>query len=245
MRLKVSFCTTCMGRLHHLELTYLQNIEWAMSYGNVEFVLVDFNSPDGLGEWAREVLSPYVRLGVVTYCKTRRPQVFEMARAKNVAALVASGDIVCNLDADNFIGKGFTEHIANLAKPRTVVHASWNEGGVFGRVAMMRDDFVELGGYDERFVGYGHEDVDLINRAVAAGFVARRFDRKYSMCLAHSMAERRRYIAEPVSQTSRRHQRLSNVAIRSGVLIANQGKGWGSEEVVRNFSESVFVGEPA
>ncbi|WP_158563357.1 hypothetical protein [Chitinophaga silvatica] len=46
--LKISFCTVCMGRLHHLRQTLLQNIADNTTYDNLEFVILDCNSEDGI-----------------------------------------------------------------------------------------------------------------------------------------------------------------------------------------------------
>ncbi|KKL80749.1 hypothetical protein LCGC14_2001600, partial [marine sediment metagenome] len=48
---KISFCTTCMGRLYNLKETLPKNIEANGEYPNVEFVILDYNSSDGLGDW--------------------------------------------------------------------------------------------------------------------------------------------------------------------------------------------------
>lgn len=242
MKPKVSFYTTCMGRLHHLEQTFLRNISWAMSYGSTEFILLDFNSPDGLEEWARRNLKPLIEKRAVTYCKTCRPQHFQMAKAKNVAALLTSGQIICNLDADNLLGEGFVEHIVDLVKCRTIVCSERGLEGIGGRIAMQREDFISLGGYDERFQGHGHDDDDLINRAKASGFTVRVFDRRHYLFISHSHEERARYLPRSLAQTWPLHRAMSQRAIQSGRLVANEGKYWGQEEVIRNFRDYVTVG---
>jgi len=239
---KVSFYTTCMGRLHHLRKTLPPNIEWAKPYGNVEFVVLDYNSSDGLDEWAREALLPHIRTGLVVYAKTFRPHWFQMGKAKNVAALLASGEVICNLDADNLIGEGFVEHIATLASPNTVVRASGNPGGAAGRIAMMRSDFVALGGYDERFIGWGYDENDLVERAKASGFVVKQFARKHNLYIDHSGEERERYSEKAMWKTNAINKALSLQAISSRQFVANFGKPWGCEGVILNFSEPVTVG---
>jgi hypothetical protein len=37
--------------------------------------------------------------------------IFKWLRAKNIAHQIATGDIVCNLDADNYTGKDFAFYI--------------------------------------------------------------------------------------------------------------------------------------
>ena len=50
-KLKISFYTTCMGRLKHVKRTLPKNIEENKDYDNCEFVILDYNSPDGLANW--------------------------------------------------------------------------------------------------------------------------------------------------------------------------------------------------
>jgi hypothetical protein len=239
-RPKISFYTTCMGRLHHLRLTMPANLRAAASYGNVEFVLLNYNSPDGLDDWVRSELAPQLDAGVVQYYKTTRPTKYDSSKAKNTAARLATGEIVCNLDADNWLGHGFAEHLAALFDaPRTIVRAKCPWGGVYGRIAVFRQDFLALGGHDESFRGYGFDDTDFINRARAAGFVDKRFAAKYALCLSHSNAERTEHMAID-QKTSRRENKLKSAQnIKHGILVANAGKAWGDEPVVTNHGELV------
>lgn len=241
MKPKVSFYTACMGRLHHLRQTLPRNIEWAASYGNVEFVVLDYNSPDGLEEWAKGALLAHIRSGRVVYAKAWRPQHFEMAKARNVAALLTSGSVVCNLDADNFLGEGFVEHLAGLVEREAIVHSP-GLGGSYGRIATCKEDFLTLGGYDERFKGWGCEDWDLINRAKAMGFVEKTFDHRYDLFIDHSDEERARFLSGPKGHTWAKQEAMSKQAISAGRFVANRGKSWGCEEVLRNFSGPVPVG---
>ena len=45
---KISICTTCMNRLDDLKQTLPQNILDNADYTRTEFVLIDYNSSDGL-----------------------------------------------------------------------------------------------------------------------------------------------------------------------------------------------------
>ena len=172
-RNSISFCTTCMNRFFHLRHTIIRNIENNLNYPNVEFVLLNYNSQDGLHEWALKHLKKYVDLGVLNYYYTTQPEFFHVCKAKNLAHRVAKGEIVCNLDGDNFTGKNFAYYINYLFEQHggnSVFHFRkkpfW---GTEGRIALSKVKFQELGGYDESFLPTGHEDHDLLNRAKAFG----------------------------------------------------------------------------
>lgn len=48
---QISFCITCMNRLKHLQETLEKNILDNFLVDEVEFVVLDYNSQDGLEEW--------------------------------------------------------------------------------------------------------------------------------------------------------------------------------------------------
>jgi len=45
---KISFCIVCMNRLHQLSQTLLQNIRDNEDYSELEFIVLDYNSNDGM-----------------------------------------------------------------------------------------------------------------------------------------------------------------------------------------------------
>src|SRR5690606_33709522 len=132
------------------------------SYPAVEFVLINYNSEDQLHEWAQDVLRPYIEKGIVNYYFTPEPRFFHASIAKNLAHKVATGDIVCNLDGDNFTGKDFAfylNYVVNKRGDNYIFHFKkapyW---GTEGRIALTRKNFLALGGYDESFEPIGHQD---------------------------------------------------------------------------------------
>ncbi|MBT1705728.1 glycosyltransferase family A protein, partial [Chryseosolibacter indicus] len=170
---KVSFCTTCMNRFFHLRKTFIKNIEDNIDYPNVEFVLLNYNSKDELHQWAQKTLPKYIERGIVNYYYTDRPDFFHASIAKNLAHKVAQGDIVCNLDGDNFTGKDFAYYLnykMHVMGDNTILHVRKSPyWGTEGRIVLTRKNFIELGGYDESFEPIGHEDHDLLHRAKAYG----------------------------------------------------------------------------
>ena len=72
----ISFCTTCMGRIHDLAQTLPQNMADNADYPALEFVLLDYNSRDGLEPWVREQLLPHIESGRLVYatCTIRRAE---------------------------------------------------------------------------------------------------------------------------------------------------------------------------
>src|ERR1700722_18192459 len=194
---KVSFCTTCKGRLYQLKETLLENIAANAECAGVEYVLLDYSSPDGLGAWAKIALEPYIQAGVVVYYRLNGASHYISTHAKNVAHRLARGLVVCNLDADNFTGPNFARYIyeALTVSPRTYICAR-GVRGASGRLAFLKSDFESLGGYDEDIRnGWGFDDDDLKLRAKAIGLKEIAVDRNssYLRVIQHDDRERLRY----------------------------------------------------
>lgn len=156
-----------MGRLHHLSYTLPANIINTGSYPNREFIILNYGSKDGLDEWAYKNLMPWIKKGIVKYYKTELPEYFNAAHAKNIAHRQATGDIVCNLDADNFLLDGFAELLVSLHKKSKCVVASpsvdaFGTAGSCGKISVLTEHFYSVNGYDEDwYVGWGWDDVNF------------------------------------------------------------------------------------
>lgn len=159
-----------MNRLHHLQETLPMNLHDCESDDRVEFVILDYNSTDGLESWMNNnfrFFSPKV-----VYYKTTEPLYYNRSHSRNMAFRLASGDIVCNLDADNYVGKGFVKYIEQVFKQNQsvfVVPKDENLGDTFGKICMTKEDFLQIRGYDEAIKGYGFEDNDIKNRLLNLG----------------------------------------------------------------------------
>ena len=204
--MKISFCTTCMDRAKHLKETLPENIlNNPPAEGlDVEFVVLNYNTTkDNLHEWILNdpEMKKHIESGLVRYARTTDPENFHMAHAKNMAHRLATGDVLCNLDADNFLGKGFAEmlqrHFSDnmdiVMNPSHKIYKifSPDEGGVFGRIAISRDNFYAINGYDETFTEWGGEDDDLMRRAKALGAKHIKFENlNYMKVIAHTNEER-------------------------------------------------------
>ena len=169
-----------MNRLHHIKETLPKNISDNINGVNIEFVILDYNSSDRLGEWMKENMGPWIGKGLVAYYRTQDREDFDRAHSRNMAFRLAKGDIICNIDADNFTGRDFAAYLkrefsdnSNMFLCAGDVHGKDANSNVLGRISMLRKDFILTEGFDELMKNYGFEDQDLINRLERAGRIKR------------------------------------------------------------------------
>lgn len=225
-----------MGRVHDLKVTLPANIIDNSNYNNVEFVVLDYNSRDGLSTFLQSnELAPYIASGRLRCLRTRTPGFFEMSRSRNISFRYATGDILVNVDADNFTGEGFAHYLnrlANIGKDKVIF--AKGKRRINGRIGIFRPDFMQLGGYDEEFLGYGSEDYSLLLRAMNSDFMlmwwakeTRRFMERIetprSLVGAHL-----RY--SDWKETEAHNKRLLMEKLSRNEHVANQGSNWGQIE---------------
>ncbi|WCT14482.1 glycosyltransferase family 2 protein [Mucilaginibacter jinjuensis] len=191
--LKISFCTVAMNRLHHLRQTLPVNIADNLSYGNLEFVILDYNSNDGLQDWIRETMHPQIKSGILKFFRTDEPKLFNRSHSRNMAFRLGKGDILCNIDADNFTGPGFADYINKIMQnsPDTFITPSFHIRDIIGKLAIRRADFWGYRGYNEEITGYGFEDIELYKRLTKYAKNQHQFsDKQFTRAIYHSNEER-------------------------------------------------------
>ena len=188
--LKISFCTTCRGAeyLERLKQTLPENLKnntGAGNHDNVEFVIVAYGDAK-VTDWLKENYASEIKSGLIRAVDLPLDQAeyFKMAHAKNIAHRMATGDVLCNLDCDNITGQNFSGFLnETFSENRNVVVCATTrdkllrklETGktpsqITGRVAISRDMFERLHGYDEtRNAAKDGDDTNLKERAYACG----------------------------------------------------------------------------
>ncbi|SEM79430.1 Glycosyltransferase like family 2 [Mucilaginibacter gossypiicola] len=172
-----------MNRLHHLKQTLPLNLMDSFGYPDTEFVLLDYNSSDGLEQYVLSELSVYINNNKLIYFRTESPHYFNRSHSRNLAFRLASGDIICNIDADNFTGKGLANYINQVFnKEKNIFLTNIKSGAlidsqkdILGKVCLRKEDFIKVCGYDESMVNYGFEDFDLVNRLELSGLLSQSF----------------------------------------------------------------------
>jgi Glycosyl transferase family 2. len=166
----VSYCTTCKGRLWQLEQTLTANLRTIRAQYDVDLVLLDYHSNDGMAEWVFENFIDDINSERLKYYRLTDDLFFDMSYAKNVVHKLATGDVLFNLDADNFIGSTLPELRELKSNQILVNHPTFTREnkayGRYGRIGLHADAYRLLNGYDEAIAGMGMDDGDLILRAL-------------------------------------------------------------------------------
>jgi hypothetical protein len=217
-----------------------------------KFILLDYNSQDGLVEYAKSAHIEALISGKLVVYSFPEPAVFHMTHAKNMAhrcGMREGANILCNLDADNLTGPAFDGWIAKRFDERDDIFL-WarmftqangrRPRGISGRIVVRDKAFLRVGGYDEKFSTWGHDDKDFHYRLGLAGFGGVEIEPQYLDTILHT--DRLRFREYP--QAARNDTEVANEAIDSPAgPIANFGKV-GCGTVFRNFSATPVVLAP-
>jgi hypothetical protein len=232
-------------------------------------VILDYNSPDQLGTYLLSRHKADIESGrLVVYTMLPGPDgpiPFAMAHAKNMAhrcGMLEGGDILVNLDADNYAGDGFDLYIADhFASGDKILlqamHNRWvfqngdrewlseDSSGNFGppvpkgsngRMVVTTDAFLLAGGYDEKYDTWGPDDKDFNIRVRRLGFVPRLLERHYQETILHN--DKIRFKEYPHAAVLKENECPLTVH-DSNEAVANFGRV-GCGVVYRNFN----FGEP-
>jgi glycosyltransferase involved in cell wall biosynthesis len=233
-----------MNRLHDLKNTLPDNLK--DSYGNVEFVLLDYGSRDGLGEWVKSEMMDEIHSGKLVYYYTSA-EFFQPNHSRNVSFRLAKNDLVVNVDADNYMGGGFLRALNEcsvvgpdriLIVPKNFLLPNSDRFHLRGRFAMYRQDIYELGGFDEDLDnGFSHDDVSFVMRAMLARFKIVRFDESFTSRRIHTTDEdRTKHVRNKnFSHMKEINQFITSCKLGRAITQANQKKHWGKAIVHKNF----------
>ena len=142
----LSFCTVAMNRLHHIRQTLPVNMRQNNS-DSIQFVLLDYNSTDGLEEYIKSMFITEIKNGRLVYYKNKEATYFDRSHSRNMIFCLADGEILCNLDADNYAGPGFGEYILSLFSSQsniclTGLRNKYNIFDATGKLCVRKNDFL-------------------------------------------------------------------------------------------------------
>jgi hypothetical protein len=146
----ISLITYCKGR--HLEARQYVPAALGALGPDDELVFVDYDDGDGIGCWVESLANEHISVVRVTGLPF-----FHVNHARNLGLRAAVGGIVIFSDVDFLVSPEMVQEARHLGP------LSWlcQPGDVssWGFIVCRREDAMEVGGFDEAFVGYGCDDM--------------------------------------------------------------------------------------
>jgi glycosyltransferase involved in cell wall biosynthesis len=180
----VAFITTCKGRLHHIQ----QTLPLMVAESPAEIVVVDYGCPQRVGDWVAE------NYPAVTVVRVDDDPGFCVPRARNLGAQRTTSPWLCFIDADVKVTPGWTRWMADNLDSGSFYRAAKIDGerirDTWGTVLCSRKGFIDIGGYDEAFRGWGGEDDDLYDRLTLAGYTESDYPSGFVTAIHHDDDER-------------------------------------------------------
>lgn len=160
----VSFIAACKDRPHTLASALPS---WLAVRGIDEIVLVDWSSQPAISQSLPSTLLNHSAITLVTVSGQTD---WILSRAYNLAARFATFSRIVKVDCDTVLSPDFLE--AHLLQRGMFYAGDWRQlhSGISnklhanGLLYVHRDDFLGLGGYDERITTYGWDDSDISER---------------------------------------------------------------------------------
>ncbi|UXX79559.1 hypothetical protein N7E81_00340 [Reichenbachiella carrageenanivorans] len=219
-----------------MKMTLLQNLnDNLIDRNSIEFVLMDFDEGDQVKQWVLKEFGEFLSDGYLKYFHCPQLSEWNASVAKNTSHKVAAGAVLVNLDCDNYTGLRGGAFVLDQFREAEQNIVLWQfskikEDGSFGRIAITRDLFKLLGGYNEAFLPMGYQDNDLMERAKARGaLLVHRRDSDYNRAIPNE-----KYTPATMSYKKMKmtNKAASKKNIRLGHLMANAGL-YGLEEVYK------------
>lgn len=226
--MKISFCTSCAQRLYQLERTWKPNLELIKNNPHVEWVVLNYDGDDKMHKFVMDNQSIWPSNFI--YAKELSNHDWHMSVAKNISHQLGGGDILFNLDCDNFIGDSINVIDENFCNDVKIMHlfSGTPRDGTSGRVAIDKKLFYSLGGYDESFYPMSGQDSDILARSRAMGIFTKSIPCDTKLAIKNSKIESMKLCKkykltwEQFSRNSRQRI-IQNLATNK--LVANLEKG--------------------
>jgi hypothetical protein len=199
---KLYVVTPCMGRLAHLKRSLPQLVRCGL-----RVVVVDYSCPDSCGAWVAANFrdsSPAVHV-----CPVPGKRRFSKPKAHNAGANFAAklgAEHLCFIDCDTVVqapqfGEWCREHAQrgrfHFFEPLK------KKADLFGCLLVSVEDYAHAGGYDETFLDWGMEDLDMrLRLRLKADIPYDLIPERLATPIAHSDLARTRFYVEKETRRS-------------------------------------------
>ena len=226
----ISIQVPCHGRTYDLKKAFQSWVDSANASPPVEIVVLDYNSPDDLEEYMEYAKTiPLASGNSIVHAKYRGVnKTYHMAHARNLSVMASSGEYMFQISADSILSKDCIQVVRRIftnSPDLGWITVKRNEGIMI----MRKQDFIDAGGYDERFEFYSPEDKDLSARLMRRGLSKRSIDLRY-VDIIFTPNEMKGLFYKGSPSKREMGQMMGPIYqenIANNVLVANEGKEWG------------------
>lgn len=169
--MNLSYCTTCHARLWQLAQTLPHNLAYTKA-GEVDICIVAYND-DSVLPFIQTHYAEYLKDGRIKVLEHHEDKIFadgtrfSCGYVKDIAHRFATGEVLFNLDADNFIEDNLQATLLTLP-PNTMLitkQAEWQPDGRSGRIGLHKADYGKI-----RYQDKGrNDDGEIMLQAYLAG----------------------------------------------------------------------------
>jgi Sulfotransferase domain/N-terminal domain of galactosyltransferase len=193
---RIAFCTTLKNRTIHLKLTLPRNLRENADYPNAVFVIVNYGTEDDLLDYLHVHHLADIASGRIVVYSYANSGPFKIAHAKSMAhrcGMMEGATLLVNLDADNYACPGFASYLAKEYATHGPECFWWGrmipgvlDRGVNGRIACTAQQFINVGGYDNKYADWSRDDKDFNERLCKQGYIPKEIDQRFLQCEKHN-----------------------------------------------------------
>lgn len=222
MKSLISLCIPCKNRTHDLKRVMPSLVRAAAFSPPVEVLILDYDSQDDLAQYMATVQSPSI-----AYRKYEHPTPYHMAHARNLSVLASHGEYFVISSTDISVAENF------FATVRALIHThqpTWLSPSRYkGVIVCKREEFLRIGGYDERIEFYGCDDREIEARLVRSG--GKHVEYPWQLLQVIRTPNEEKIKNYRLSLSKAEMSRLTHVVLDDnnarGVVVANEN-GWGA-----------------
>ena len=228
----ISYCAPVKNRTYDLRVVMPSLIKAANVSPPVEIMILDYNSSDDLAEYMRYMIETAELTGgsMLSYKKYSGGKYWRFGHARNLSVLASRGEFLIMSCADQILDKNYFEAVRELLKDGDCVwlYPHRKGGSVLG---CSRKEFMDAGGYDEKFIYYGKEDKDIMLRLERRGGKFKQVPLNLIVEIPTPRLIKYKNIHPGLSwlRAEKYTKAIYDENIANNVLVANK-EGWGSWE---------------
>ena len=224
----ISYCVPCHNRAHDLKKVMLSLVTAANISPPVEIMVLDYNSPDDLAGYMKYMMeiTEFTGGSRLSYKKYVGKNYFPVGHARNLSVLASIGEFLLISCADYILDRNYFKAVREILEKEDCMWLyPYKIAGVLG---CYREEFIEAGGFDERFEYYGKEDKDMILRLERRGKKFAQSPLGLVSAIYTSKKEKYKNIRSGHSRkwVERYSKSVYEENIANEVLVANKD-GWG------------------